>query len=258
MAENPGVDLRSLEGYALASGAISASLSSRLNRRFGVSRVSIQPSAARPSQTGARITFTQDFTNTFRLMYSMNLSDSNDQIWVTEYDLSRRFTTRAVKQSDNSYRGEFRHDIRRKFVGTNILSASPSDAQSLRRGFRRRGPFSPADLEKQFKIKTGQRPSAAKLRTSSEKLSRFLMEKGYLESRVHVDRDDNGQDMSLTVRIELGPRVEMAYEGAKLSRKQKARVRGVWHAGISNQQRVDAAKNSILDYLAEKVTCALS
>ena len=114
------------------------------------------------------------------------------------------------------------------------------------------GPFSPADLAKQFKIRTGQRPSAAKLRKSSEKLSRFLTEKGYLESRVHVDRDDNGQDMSLTVRIELGPRVEMAYEGAKLSRKQKTRVRGVWHAGISNQQRVDAAKNSILDYLAEK------
>ena len=45
LAENPGVDLRSLEGYALASGAISASLSSRLNRRFGVSRVSIQPAA---------------------------------------------------------------------------------------------------------------------------------------------------------------------------------------------------------------------
>ena len=43
------------------------------------------------------------------------------------------------------------------------------------------GPFSPADLEKQFKIRTGQRPSAAKLRNSSEKLSRFLMEKGYLE-----------------------------------------------------------------------------
>ena len=44
----------------------------------------------------------------------------------------------------------------------------------------------------------------------------------------------------------------MVYEGAKLSRKQKTRVRSVWHAGISNQQRVDAAKNSILDYLAEK------
>ncbi len=53
-----------------------------------------------------------------RLMYSMNLSDSNDQIWVTEYDLSNRFTTRAVKQSDNTYRGEFRHDVR---FGTSTL-----------------------------------------------------------------------------------------------------------------------------------------
>ena len=254
VAENPGVDLRSLEGYALASGAISASLSSRLNRRFGVSRVSIQPSAvAAESNPGARITFTQDFTSTFRLMYSMNLSDSNDQIWVTEYDLSRRFTTRAVKQSDNSYRGEFRHDVR--FGSSSVqTSSAPRPPMPKVSGvdFVGGGPFSPADLAKQFKIRTGQRPSAAKLRTSSEKLSRFLMEKGYLESRVRVDRDDNGQDMSLTVRIELGPRVEMAYEGAKLSRKQKARVRGVWHAGISNQQRVDAAKNSILDYLAEK------
>ena len=224
MAENPGVDLRSLEGYALASGAISASLSSRLNRRFGVSRVSIQPAAAAAeSNPGARITFTQDFTSTFRLMYSMNLSDSNDQIWVTEYDLSRRFTTRAVKQSDNSYRGEFRHDIR--FGSSSVrTSSAPRPPMPKVSGvdFVGGGPFSPADLEKQFKIRTGQRPSAAKLRTSSEKLSRFLMEKGYLESRVHVDRDDNGQDMSLTVRIELGPRVEMAYEGAKLSRKQKA------------------------------------
>ena len=42
----------------------------------------------------------------------MNLSDGNDQIWITEYDLSRKFTTRFVKQSDNTYRSEFRHDLR--------------------------------------------------------------------------------------------------------------------------------------------------
>ena len=202
LAENPGVDLRSLEGYALASGAISASLSNRLNRRFGVSRVSIQPAAvAAESNPGARITFTQDFTNTFRLMYSMNLSDSNDQIWVTEYDLSRRFTTRAVKQSDNTYRGEFRHDVR--FGSSSVqVSSAPRPPMPKVSGvdFVGGGPFSPADLAKQFKIKTGQRPNAAKLRNSSEKLSRFLTEKGYLESRVRVDRDDNGQDMSLTVQ----------------------------------------------------------
>ena len=254
VAENPGLDLRSLEGYALASGAISASLSSRLNRRFGVSRVSIQPAAAAAeSNPGARITFTQDFTRTFRLMYSMNLSDSNDQIWVTEYDLSRRFTTRLVQQDDNSYRTEFRHDIR--FGSSSVQTASaprPPMPKVSRVDFFGGGPFSPATLAKQFSIKAGKRLTASKLRTSSEKLSSFLMKKGYLESKVHIDRDENGQDMGLTVRIELGPIVAMAYEGATPSKKQKSRVQRIWHGGISTQHRVNAATNSILDYLAEK------
>ncbi len=253
VAENPGVDIRSLEGYALASGALSASLSNRLHR-FGVSRVSIQPSAvAAESNPGARITFTQDFTTTFRLLYSMNLSDSNDQIWITEYDLSRRFTTRAVKQSDNTYRGEFRHDVR---FGSSSLRKSvavrPPLPEVSRVDFIGVGSFTRAELAKRFKIKLGQRPNAAKLRSGSEKLVRFLAEKGHLESRVRVDRDEDGQKLSLTVRVELGPKVEMAFEGAGLSGKQKARVRGVWHAGISKQQRLDAAKNSILDHLADK------
>ena len=91
-----------------------------------------------------------------------------------------------------------------------------------------------------------------KLRKGAEKLTKFLMKKGYLESRVRVDREDDGQDMSLTVRIELGPTVEMAYRGAELPRRQKARLRKVWHAGISNQQRPQAAKDAILDHFAEK------
>lgn len=254
IAENPGVDIRSLEGYALASGAISASLSNKLHRRFGVSRVSIQPAAvAAESNPGARITFTQDFTDTLRLMYSMNLSDSNDQIWVTEYDLSRRFTTRAVKQSDNTYRGEFRHDVR---FGSSSMRPSSAPRPPMPKvssvDFIGGSPFSPAELAKQFKIKAGQRPSGTKLRNSSEKLSRFLTDKGFLESRLQVERNDNGQDLSLAVRIETGSKVEMSYQGAKVPRKQKARVRNIWHAGISNQQRVDAAKNSILDYLARE------
>jgi outer membrane protein assembly complex protein YaeT len=44
----------------------------------------------------------------------------------------------------------------------------------------------------------------------------------------------------------------MTYENASLSRSQKARVRKVWHAGISNHQRPIAAKDAILNYFAEK------
>jgi hypothetical protein len=67
------------------------------------------------------------------------------------------------------------------------------------------------------------------------------MKKGYLESRVRLDREDYGQAMGLTVRIELGPTVELAYHGANLPKGQKTRVRNVWHAGISDQQRPQSA-----------------
>ena len=54
----------------------------------------------------------QELTDELKLVYSTNLTDSNDQIWVAEYDVTRRFQTRAVRQEDNSYRMDFRHDIR--------------------------------------------------------------------------------------------------------------------------------------------------
>ena len=252
VAENRGVDLRSLEAYAVATGAMNASLSSRLHRTLGVSRVSIQPSAvAAESNSGARITITQDFTRTLRLMYSMNLSDSNDQIWVTEYDLSRHFTTRAVKESDNtlSRRVPSRYPIRKLVREANTPRLAFPCPRSPTWNSRAQVRSPSSELAKRFKVKPGQKANPMKLRKGSEKLAKFLMKEGYLESRVRVDRVDDGQNLSLTVRIELGPKVEMAYQGAKLPRRQRARVRRVWHAGISNQQRLNAAKDAILDYL---------
>ncbi len=254
VAENRGVDLRSLEALAVATGAINASLSSRANRSVGVSRVSIQPGAvAAESNGGARVTITQDFTRTLRLMYSMNLSDSNDQIWVTEYDLSNRFTTRAVKQSDNTYRGEFRHDVR--FGKSTLLAPSVARVSVpaiSRVEFTGGGPFSAAELAKHFKVKPGQKANPVKLRKATDKLSKFLTKNGRLESRVRVDRAEDGQALALTVQIELGPTVDIAYQGAGLSRSERNRVRTVWLNGISDQQRPRVAKDTILDYFAEK------
>ena len=254
VAENRGVDLRALEATSLATGALNAALSSRLNRTLGVSRVSIQPTAiAAESNPGARVTITQDFTRSLRLLYSMNLSDSNDQIWVGEYDLSRHFTTRAVKQSDNTYRGEFRHDIR---FGSSSPPANPIAAPTKRKiasvQFTGAGPFSPAELAKVIKLKPGQKYQAAKVRKGSERLGKFFTKRGYLESRVRLDRDEAGEGVGLTARIELGPIVELAYQGANLPKKQKTRLRNVWHAGISDQQRPQMTKDAILTYYAKK------
>ena len=255
VAENRGVDLRALEATSLATGALNASLSSQLRRTVGVSRVSIQPEAvAAESNPGARVTITQDFTNSLRLLYSMNLSDSNDQIWVSEYDLSKRFTTRAVKESDNSYRGEFRHDI--QFGGSSPVTAAAAVHTGKRKisavRFTGADAFSPDRLAKVFKVKAGQKYKPIKVRKGAERLGGFFTKQGYLESRVHLDRQDNGDAVGLTVRIELGPVVELTLQGASLPRRQRSRLRDLWHSGISDKQRPQALKEAILGYFAVK------
>jgi outer membrane protein assembly complex protein YaeT len=253
VADNRGVDVRSLEALSVASGAMSAAVSSRMRHSFGVSRVSIQPSAiAAETNPGTRVTLTQDFTDTLRIMYSTNLTDSSDQIWVGEYDLTRSLTTRLVKQSDNTYRGEFRHDIR--FGGATdaatMARATKPNVTAVR--FAGDTPFSEDILAKKFKVKPGKNYDALKVRKGAERLDDFFVKKGYLESRVRLDRDESADGVDLTVRIELGPAVEIAYQGSDLPRGEKSKVRNLWHAGISDRQRPLTTKNAILDYLARK------
>ncbi len=253
-AENRGLDVRTLEAFSLATGALNASLSSRLHRRIGVSRVGVQPAAiAAESNSGSRITITQDFTQAMRLMYSMNLSDSDDQIWVAEYDLTRHFTTRAVKQSDNTYRGEFRHDIR---FGAGS-SASDSGGVAKRRSisavrFADTGPFASARLAEKFKVKPGQRYNAVKVRQGAERVRGFLAKQGYLESRVRIDREESGADVVLTGQLELGPVVQLTFSGSHLPRKIRGRARALWRTGISDPQRRQAVTRSISGYLSTK------
>lgn len=254
VAENRGADVRSLEAFSVAAGAMSAALSSQLHG-YGVSRVSIQPSAvAAESNPGTRVTVTHDFSQAFRIMYSTNLTDSGDQIWVGEYDLTRAFTTRLVKQSDNTYRGEFRHDVQfgaaSNFQPSTLVGTRKPKVNSVT--FTGESTFGEDVLAKKFKVKVGKNYDAIKIRKGAERLNKFFVKKGYLESRVHLDREESEDGMDLTVRIELGPSVEMTFQGAKLPRSQRARLRNVWHAGMSDRQRPVAAKNAILDYFAGK------
>jgi outer membrane protein assembly complex protein YaeT len=256
VAENRGVDVRSLEAFSVATGAMNAALSSRLRNTFGVSRVSIQPSAliAAESNPGTRLTVTQDFTQAFRIMYSTNLGDSSDQIWVSEYDLSRSLTTRLVKQSDNTYRGEFRHDVRfgRAQHSETINAVRAAKPMVTALTFVGETPFAEDVLAKKFKVKAGKEYDAVKVRKGAERLNNFLVKKGYLESRVGLDRHENAHGIDLTVRIELGPVIEMTFRGTKLPRGEKSKLRNLWHAGLSDRQRSLEVNDTCLDYLARK------
>jgi autotransporter translocation and assembly factor TamB len=95
------------------TGRVGSSLGRGLQRATGLSEVRIEPTViANEADPSARLTLGQDLTDQVKLVYSTNLTDSNDQIWVAEYDVTRRFKARGVRQSDATYRFDFQHDVR--------------------------------------------------------------------------------------------------------------------------------------------------
>jgi hypothetical protein len=135
--------------------------------------------------------------------------------------VTRRFTTEVIKSDDNTYRGEFRHDLR--FGGS-------AQAGRLRRrrpsreittvDFRNRFGLSEEEIADRLNLETGRPYEFFRVRERADKLEREFAKEGFLETNVRVSRAEPSRQDSSAVNLFvdgcLGPRVEIAFEGASL------------------------------------------
>jgi translocation and assembly module TamB len=96
--------------------AINQTVSSRLQKLFGVSRIKIDPQGlateTNPTARGPQITIEQEFANNVSLTYSTNVSQSSQQIIEGEYFFTRNVS--AVGTRDQNGVVSFDVRIRRR------------------------------------------------------------------------------------------------------------------------------------------------
>jgi outer membrane protein assembly complex protein YaeT len=198
----------------------------------------------------ARLTVGQELTDDLELIYSTNLVDSNDQIWVAEYDVTRRFQTRAVRQSDNSYRLDFQHEV--GFGGTRPPRRVPRvrpdvAAVTIDAG----GAMPEAELRDLLGVSEGDDFDFFEARRGVERIEERLIERGYLQSRVRLERQADPDAVGLTVRVVAGPRVHVVFEGIAASKDLQDEAAMLWHRGVFDRQRIDDVSEAIRSWLAE-------
>src|SRR4051812_11421436 len=77
-------------GGALLGQALNATVSSRVQKLFGVSRIKIDPQVGGPENNpNARLTVEQSVSNKFTVTYITNLSQSAQQIIQVEYNINK-------------------------------------------------------------------------------------------------------------------------------------------------------------------------
>ena len=239
-----------VQALSYLTGRVGSKFGRNLERATGISEVRIEPVLiANETDPTARLTVGQNITDQVKLVYSTNLADSNDQIWVAEYEVTRRFEMRGVRErDDDSYRVDFRHDVR--------FGGSPAPRRDVRRrptvtslAVSVDAGFDESRIRELFKLKVGDAYEYFDARRGLERIDKLYLESGYLQARVRLDRRIESDQAHLTLHVSSGPVVDLHFEGATPPSKVQQNVRLAWHHGVFDRQRGNDGARVVREWL---------
>lgn len=245
-------EVAKVQALSYLGGRIGTSVGRRVERATGLSTVQIEPSlVANETNPSARLTLGQDLAKNLKLIYSTDLRNSSDQMWIAEYDVARRFVSRAVRQSDGSYRLDFRHDLR--------LGGPPGQQHMLHRQRQTvaaievegSGALSADEVRKRFGIKQGREYDFFATRRGLDRVTELYIAKGWLESRIKLERRSAGRSVSLALHIVPGPKVDVIVEGVSPPKSLLKELFLTWNRGAYDAQRIGDVESSLKSWLVE-------
>ena len=245
------VNVATEQALSYVTGSLGGAISRGAEGALGLSQVRIEPTLiANESDPGARLTVGQNLSRNLELIYSMNLVDSSDQIWVAEYDVTRRFVVKSTKQDDNTYRFDLSHDFQIGAPATGALSGSPRavirNVQSIE---IEPSVFEGRDLGRIFGVEAGDRYLFFDLRRGIDRLTEFFSERDYLEVRVRVERQVVGNEVDLQIVVDTGPRLAFEFVGFPISGSLRDDIRDVWGRAAFDAFRLDQGTLEIRQWL---------
>ncbi|MCX6630278.1 MAG: hypothetical protein NTW28_21885, partial [Candidatus Solibacter sp.] len=153
-----------------------------------------------------------------------------------------------MKESDNSYRAEVRHEVRFGRTGPPATTeqAFTTPKRTIREvSFQGGSPFPEQELARRFQVKARQTYRPLAVRKGTDRLLDFFQKKGYLGARVHVNREERDGGVWLTAEVRLGPLETVGFTGDSLPRSVRNRIRQAWQSGQTDKQRIAAAQQIV-------------
>ena len=262
-AETQGREMQVMQTQALSilAGQAGEQLTGGARRALHLSTFRIDPGfIASESDPGARLTIGEDITRDLRLAYSMNLINGGDQIWAAQYTMPWRLTTQTTRQQDDTYRFEFRHDLRFGSVSTGRTTTraggrradgAEGTTRTDTRGntkleigairFTGAENFAENTLLKRLRASPGDRYDFSKIQKGLDRLQEFYIHENYLEADIRMRRETRDGAVDIELDITPGPVVSFYFEGFPVSSKTRQDVETAWTEGVFDAGRTEDA-----------------
>jgi len=115
LAAEPTQNYTESASNAILEEALSATVSSRSQKLFGLNRIKIDPQAGGPeSNPNARVTIEQQVSDKVTLTFITNLSQSSQQIVQVEYNVNRNLTVIAIRDQNGVLSFDVRYRQRKR------------------------------------------------------------------------------------------------------------------------------------------------
>ncbi len=199
--------------------------------------VTVEPSLiAGEADPGARFTIGARFDNSLSLVYSIGLDNTENQIWVVDYELPRRIRTQLVRDEDNEYTVGLAQEIRFDVRDRGRAEAVKEAISEVRLTFEADagGPLED-DVRDVLRSKPGEIFDYWKFWEKAEKARKMLRSRRYLEAVVEMataPRENGG--VAVEYRIRVGPLVSFAFPEDDPAGSLKEALEDAWTGDASD------------------------
>jgi outer membrane protein insertion porin family len=228
----------------------------QIGKALGLNRFEIQPDLVSAEQDpSARLVIGKDITSRLGAIYSVSLSNSEDQTWIVNYRLRRNFSFRFVDESGSGNSVGLRHSLRFGPGAASIRSRKLSTRRQIERIDKVELQVTDVsvpyeDVFSKIDELQGATYDYWAVNDQVMDLKSFLQDKGYLFPEVNFEesRPVSGK-VNLKFQVAGRGQRSMVFNGYEPSGKRMKKYLQWWREGFSEQTVLEQIRDDLLKEL---------
>jgi outer membrane protein assembly complex protein YaeT len=204
----------------------------------------------------ARLTVGQHLSRDFELVFSQDLKDTRNQMWMANYNPYKSFNIQGVKRDNNEFNLALRHEI--QFGLKSIPKPENRDGREKKNlvigEIRLEGnpELPPGLIFQNLRLKKGKQTDFAGLQDGLERIRRLYKKNNYLSFSLAAKREERNGRLDVILQIDSGPQIFLEFEGAQIPKKMKKEIVDAWAGNPFGQLALEDIKERIREHFMKK------